>query len=209
MRRHVHVLAVFVALGVLVVLPVACGAGAGEVQPSQSSSTAGRVAVLDSPQGGFSIKYPADFVKIEPDVADQRGLIYQVLLADPTGAMSGGKTLDVLSVSVREMSKKARPGDLTKFRSQFEAMAQQLIGPVDSLRITGPFKLTKLGGSPALRVEYVYKVGGADVATVAYLVPRGKRVYWVTGQAGRETWGTTGREIGAAMSTITFSAATE
>ena len=126
-------------------------------------------------QGGFSLKYPATYVKIEPtpDPASDPGLIYQVYLADPTGARSGSRALDVLGVAVRRLSRTARPGDLRKHRSEFEAIAAQLIGKPAALRMVEPFSLTTLGGHAALKAAYVFTVDGVDVAAVAYLVPVG------------------------------------
>jgi hypothetical protein len=196
-----------IATGVLLLLPVACGGGSGPEPAASSSGSTVQAAVLDSAEGGFSIKYPANFVKVEPDVSGQPGVVYQVLLVDPTGAKSGESALDVLGVTVREINKAAKPGDLKKHKTEFEGMARQLIGDPDALKLVAPFTLTDVGGRPALRVDYVYKVGGIDVASVAYLVPFGKRVYWITGQASRETWDTTGKVIGAAMSTIAFTPA--
>ena len=200
-RRTAALLKLLLAItvGALVLLPVACGSGQSLESPSPSSS--GRVAVLSSPQGGFSIKYPASFLKVEPDVTGEPGLIYQVLLADRSGAQSGGSALDVLGVMVRQMSKPAGPGDLKKHQREFEVMARQLIGAPAGLKLS-PFRVSKLGGQPALKTEYIYKVSGTDVASVAYLVPVGKRAYWVTGQASRATWNTTGRLIGASMQTF-------
>jgi hypothetical protein len=192
-----------IAFGVLLLNLVACGSGP-LVATSASSFPA---TMFDSAQGGFSIKYPSNFVKVEPDVAGQPGVVYQLLLADPTGAKSGDSALDVLGVAVREINKAAKPGDLKKHKAEFEAMARQLIGTPDGLKLASPFALTELGGETALRVEYVYKVSGTDVASVAYLVPLGKRVYWITGQASRATWDTTGKAIGGAISTITFTQA--
>jgi hypothetical protein len=183
----------------LLLLSVGCGTAAQDPDAS-----AAQAVVLESKTGGFSLQYPANFVKVEPDVSSQSGLIYQVFLADPTGAKSGGSSLDVLGITVREISRSAKPGDLKKHRDEFEAMAGQLVGTPSGLQLSGPFELSELGGRPALKAEYVYKAGDADVATVAYLVPLGRRVYWITGQASRETWDTTGKAIGAAMSTIEF-----
>jgi len=201
-HRHTLCKLPLVALSaVLLIWSSACGTSA----PAPAASSSGITAVLlESPQGGFSLKYPAGFVKIEPDIKDQPGLVYQVLLADPTGAKSGESALDVIGITVREMSKVAKPGDLKKHRAEFEGMMGQLIGDPEALRLSGPSELTELGGRSALKVGYVCRVDGVDVATVAYLVPRGDRVYWVTGQASRDTWDTTGKMIGAAISTIEF-----
>ena len=193
---------VVVAAVATVVLLAALGCGSSP-QPQASASRA-KAATLDSRQGGFHLSYPASFVKVEPDVSAQPGLIYQVYLADPTGAVSGGNALDVLGVSVHRISKPAAAGDLARREGEFRGIAMQLIGAPAGLRLVAPFEISELGDRPALKIEYVYTVKGIDVAAVAYLVPSGRRVYWVTGQASRKTWTTTGRAIGGAMSTITF-----
>jgi hypothetical protein len=178
-----------------------CGGGA---HPGPVAST--KAATLVSTLGGFSLRYPVTWVKIEPtpDPVDDPGLVYQVYLADPTGAKSGSRALDVLGVAVRRLSRTAKPGDLRAHRSEFEAIAAQLIGKPTALRMVKPFSLTTLGGRPALKAAYVYQVGGVDVATVAYLAPVGKRAYWVTGQASRGTWNTSGRAIGASVATFSL-----
>jgi hypothetical protein len=192
-----------VALTAILVLS-ACGSAA---QPASSTSPSGtQAALLDSSQGGFTIKYPASFVKIEPSASPgaDPSLVYQVFLADPTGAKSGDAALDGLSVTVRRMSKTAKPGDVRRYKSQFEAMAAELIGRPDELKRSAPFALVPFGGQTALRTTYLYKVNGTAVAAVAYLVPVGKRVYWVTGQASQGTWSTSGRGIGASLATFSL-----
>ena len=143
-------------------------------------------------------------MKVQPPVDSQSdpGLLYEVYLADPTGAKSGGSALS--RITVRRMSKSAKPGDLRAHAAEFKAMAAQLAGKPEGLRIVEPFRPARLGGRPALRGEYVYRVKGADVAVVAYLVPIRNRAYWVTGQASRETWATAGRNIGSALGTMKF-----
>ncbi|HTX67599.1 MAG TPA: hypothetical protein VMH50_00430 [Thermoleophilia bacterium] len=204
LRAAAAVLVATVAL--VAALALAACAGSPQSSPSSSSLLSVPTVALDSPQGGFSISYPADFVKVEPSVdpTTDAGLVYQVLLADPTGAKSGGSALDVLGVTVRRMSKAAAQGDLARHKVQFEAMAAQLIGKLPGLKLVAPFSLTKLGGQAALRTAYVYKAGGADVAAVAYLMPAGERVYWVTGQASKGTWPTSGRVIGASLATFSL-----
>jgi len=196
----------FVVVAAIATVVLLATAGCGSSPQPQAPASPAKATTLDSRQGGFSLSYPASFVKVEPDVSAQPGLIYQVYLADPTGVVSGGNALDVLGVSVHRISKTAAAGDLARREGEFRAIAMQLIGAPVGLRLVAPFEITELGGRPALKVEYVYTVKGIDVATVAYLVPSGKRVYWVTGQASRKTWTTTGRVIGGAISTITFTA---
>jgi hypothetical protein len=193
--------AVCIAAAVLgAVAAVACGSG-----QSLSSPVASGVAVsgFDSSQGKFSIRYPTGFVQIEPTTTGtDSGLVYQVFFADPAGAKSGDRALDVLGVTVRRLSRAARPGDLKKHEAEFKAIAAQLIGRPDALAMVTPLRLARLDGRQALKAEYVYRVGEVDVAAVAYLVPAGKRVYWVTGQASKGTWRSSGRVIGASMMTF-------
>jgi hypothetical protein len=175
-----------------------CGGAGGAPRATGSPAPLSR---LTSQEWGFSLQYPAGFVRVEPpvDTLDDPGLLYQLLLADPAGAKRGETALDVLSVSVRRMRPAAKTGDLRKHRDDFEAMALQLIGRPEGLRLAGPLRLGTLGKQAALRAEYAYRVAGEDVAAVAYLVPVGRRAYWVTAQASRATWDTAGRRIGAAM----------
>jgi hypothetical protein len=152
------------------------------------------------------MRIPTDFVKIEPSVqpgADP-GLISQVFFADTSGARYGDTALDVLSVAVRRLSTSAKPGDLERHKAEFEAIASQLIGKPKEVRFVAPFTLSTLGGLPALRSEYVFKVGDVDVAAVAYLLPVGDRVYWITGQTSKDTWPTSGRLISASLDTLSL-----
>jgi len=181
----------------------ACGSGANAPQ-GQASAPAR--TLLTSEEWGFSLSYPSQYLRAEPPVDPQvdSGLLYQVLLADPVGAKRGDTALDVLAVYVRRIRPAAKPGDLRSHRSDFEAIAMQLIGRPDGLKLVQRPRMDALGGRPALKVEYISRVKGADVAAVSYLVPIGDRVYWVTGQASRETWDTVGRGIGSAMASMEF-----
>jgi hypothetical protein len=189
----------------LVAAALLTGCGSGATATGTGSASA-KAAELKNAEWGFSLLYPAAYVKVQPPLDSQSdpGLLYQVYLADPTGAKSGGSALDVLGITVRRMSKSAKPGDLRAHATEFKAMAAQLAGKPEGLRIVEPFRPATLGGRPALKGAYVYRVKGADVAAVAYLVPIGDRAYWVTGQASRETWTTSGRDIGSALGTMAF-----
>src|SRR5690606_10790069 len=100
------------------------------------------------------------------------------------------------------MSKPAGADDVRRHRAEFKAMASALIGDLEGLRVVRPFRVTEFAGHQALEASYVYRIGEADVAVLAYLIPVGDRVFWVTGQASRETWDTAGRELGSAMATL-------
>jgi hypothetical protein len=145
-------------------------------------------------------------VKVEPglDAQQDPGLLYQTYLADPAGAKSEGAALDVLGIAIHRMSKSAKAGDVRAHAAEFEAIAAQLAGSPEGLRVVQSFRPATLGGRPAIKGEYLYRVKGVDVAAVAYLVPIKNRAYWVTGQASRETWKTSGRNVGAALSTMEF-----
>jgi hypothetical protein len=197
---------VIVSAVVLALLSVLAACGSGPSLQAGPSASGVKAAAFANTELGFTLDYPASFVKVEPSASPgaDSGLLYQVYFADPSGAKSGGSALDGLGVTVRSMSRTAKPGDLKTYRGDFENMALLLTGKPDGLKIVEPFRLTTLGGQPALKGIFTSKVNGADVATVAYLVPHGDRVYWVTGQASRQTWSTTGRELGAALATLKF-----
>ena len=131
------------------------------------------------------------------------GLLYEVYLADPTGARSEGSALDVLGGHRPPHEQVGKPGDLRGTRSRVQDHGGTAHRRAGGASHRGAVSPATLGGRPALKVEYVYRVKGADVAAVAYLVPIRDRAYWVTGQASRETWTTSGRDIGAALSTMT------
>ena len=195
------VLTVIAALGAAILVT---GCGSGEPLSASPSASGLRVAAFDNPKWGFSLEYPAKYVRIEPSPGANQGsgLLYQVYFADPTGGKSGSSALDTLGITIRSMSRTAKPGDLKKFRSDFENMALQLVGKPEGLKIVQPFRLATLGGKPALKGAFTYKVGGKDVAAVAYLVPQADRIYWVTAQASRQTWATASKELGAALATL-------
>jgi hypothetical protein len=180
----------------------ACGGTlSGASSPLASGLT---MSALDDPNGGFSIRYPTDYIQLQPPVDSSKdpGLLDQVFLANSRGAMKGDTALDVLTVTVRQLSKVSRPGDLKKYKADFEAIASALIGKPVGLTMVAPFVMTTLGDLPALRVDYVFKVGGTDMAAVSYLVPAGDRVFWITGQASKATWGTSGPEMAASVATF-------
>jgi hypothetical protein len=195
------------ALVALCVMATVAGCGSGTSLSSSPSPSGTKAATFESSEWGFTLDYPAQFVKIEPTAspAGGSGLLYQVYFADPTGAKSsGGSALDGLSVSVHSMSRTARPGDLKKFRGDFENMARELAGKLNTFKIVQPFEIAALGGRPALKGTYTHKIDGSEVATVAYLVPKDDRVYWVTAQASRQTWPAASRELGASVATLRF-----
>jgi len=180
----------------------ACGGAPLETSSPRSSSL--MMNTLNAPDGGFSIRYPTDYIKLQPPVDQGKapGLVDQVLLANPRGARQGDSALDVLSITVRRMSRASTAGDLKKHKADFEEIATELIGKPTGLKFISPMVLTKLGGLPALRTDYIFKVDGTDMAAVAYLVPAGDRAYWVAGQASRATWSSSGREIAVALATF-------
>jgi hypothetical protein len=190
-----------IAVGISLVC--ALGACGGGTEPSASPSTFS-TAMVGSREFGFSLRYPAEFVKVEPAVSasTQPGLLYQVYMADPDGAMSGEVTLDVLGLAVYRMNKAAGPGDVSRHKREFRAVAANLVEHPEGLRIMEPFGVTELAGHEALKGIYSYRVGDANVAVVAYLIPVGERAYWVTGQASRQTWESTGRILGSAIATL-------
>jgi len=210
MRKRPARVALTTVLVASIAVTVALGlAACGSLSSATSSPLASGLMMntLDDSNGAFSIRYPADYIKLQPspDHSKDPGLVDQVFLANPKGARQAGSALDVLSITVRRLSKPSKPGDLKKHRSEFEAIATELIGKPSGLTLVTPFALAKLGGLPALRVDYIFKVSGTDMASVAYLVPDGDRVYWVAAQASKGTWGTSGSEMAVSLATFSVS----
>lgn len=184
---------------VLVAFLTGC-AGVEPAKPANGVTT----SVFDSREWKLSFRYPAGYQRILPrvDPADAPGLQFQVLAADPGGGKAGDIALDVFSVAVYRLSNMAGRNALKSNRGDFEALAQQLIGSPDDLRVLRPFAVSAIGHEPALTAEYGARVKGVQVLTLCYLVPKGRVAYWVTAQVSRATAGES--DLVIALSSLRF-----
>lgn len=155
---------------------------------------------------GFTLNVPADFVVGHPKGSNARhsGLLFTVAFANPQGTIVSGKAVDVVEVAVYKLNRTASSSDVGTHEADFEGIAAKLIGRPEGLQVAAPFALTKLGGVPALTTTYVFRASGQDIATIAYLVPRGKRLYWVTAQAARENWDQSGQRLSSLTKSFAF-----
>ncbi len=161
---------------------------------------------FDSGEHGFTIMFPSGYVRTEPPVDQDAdpSLMYQVYFADPEGAQSAGTALDVLAIAVHRMNRTASRDDFREHLDEFRQMAHGLVGKRPKLRMVEPFEVAVLGGKPALRGVFSYRISGQDVAAMAYLVPVEDRAYWIVGQASRGTWDSAGRLLGSSIDSIEF-----
>jgi hypothetical protein len=193
MRRSVRWALAGVALLVLATVAGACGGGMND----------GAVfSTYSNRDYGFSIRYPAGWVKATKTGTGPSDARFAVFFADGDGAVAGGQAVDVIAVSVYEVNKPVTMQDVKAKQREFGAMALDLVGKPSKLRIVEPPTIKTVAGQPAVSLTYTSRISGKDVAAMSTLVFKGNRAYWLTGQASRATWPTMGRLLASSIATL-------
>ncbi|HUK76790.1 MAG TPA: hypothetical protein VL117_04225 [Thermoleophilia bacterium] len=221
--RHLALLPTLAALLALAALPAAagllggCSSNAASTLPDQVPSASGSPSPAPasafgqatSKKYGLTLRYPLGWVSAAREIkaGDKAGsALISLTWADPKGKVVGGGFVDTLHVSVYAMSKPVKPGDVTRHKSDFEAIAYSMIKALPSLAMSGPFKPITVNGTGGLQITYAYRVQGARVGAMSYLLPKGKYAYWVSGQSSADTWSAAWSKLAPAMASFTITA---
>ncbi len=191
-------------------LSAGCSSNANSTLPDQVPSASGSPSAAPasafgqatSKKYGLTMRYPLGWVSAahEAKAGDKAGgALISLSWADPKGKVIGNGFVDTLNVSVYALSKPVKPGDLTRYKSNFKAIVYTMIKGLPGLVVSAPFEPITVNGTKGFQVTYAYKVQGTRVGAMSYLLPKGRYAYWVTGQSSAATWSASWSKLAPAM----------
>jgi len=198
-------------------LSAGCSSNANSTVPDQVPSASGSPSAAPasafgqatSKKYGLAIRYPLGWVSSAREIkaGDKAGsALISITWADPKGKVVGGGFVDLLHVSVYALSRPVKPGDVTRYKGDFKAIAYSMIKGLPGLALSGPIKPVTVNGTTGFQVTYAYQVSGTRAGAMSYLLPKGKYAYWVTGQSSAATWSTSWTKLTPAMASFTITA---
>lgn len=211
--RPRHLILALIAGAALVVALGLLSACSSATPPSATGSPtaapASAFGVAASAQYRFAIRYPLRWISAvhTAKATDKVVTTLQTMSwADPRGATVGGGLgyVDVLQVSVYQMSKPVGARDVVAHRAAFVAIVAALLKKLPDARITAPISPITLNGTQGLQVTYRYTTEGVKVGAMSYLLPKGHYGYWVTGQSSESTWASAWSKLAPAMASFTI-----
>jgi hypothetical protein len=178
-------------------------AACGSPPPVKNAGTA-QMQLYNNADFGFSVGYPVGWLQAKPQTGDptKGAAAFTILWADPEGGGTGKTTVDGTAVSVYQLNQAIRPEQVKQSAANFRAIIGALVAKYKGLKVVQPVRYTEVGGAPAYTVMYVYKAGGTDVAAMSEALPKGKNVYWMTGQASKATWDKVRPQLVASLSSL-------
>ena len=208
-------LAVSASVLVLVSVPAGCSSsGSSTGLPSQaplssSSTKPDSFGFATNKRYGFSLRYPLGWLSaaFRPLPGGKSGGPLMVTSwADPKGKQVDGHYIDALQVTVFELNKPVTEADVAEHAADFkvicgEMMVEQL-GKNPHIAISDPFRPVTVNGTMGFQITYSYLVDGTPTGAMSYLLPKGRYVYWVTGQASANTWSMAWSMLAPAMASF-------
>lgn len=160
----------------------ACGDG--------SSSGGGTATYTDSTYG-YSFEYPETW-KLqegsEADVSAGGAATASVGVFDPDGAKVEQTYIDMMQVSVYELSVTVDESIMPEIKSEVENVLASLQSQAGDIETIAPLAETKVAGMDGYSVTYSFAKNEAPVTSTLYFLFSGNLEYQLTVQAADENW---------------------
>lgn len=198
MRIAAVALALIIACGLAAGVS-GCGNAEGDPAGNGDGSAAG-ATTFRSDQYGFSMTYPADYVKVEADAASEAGASssYGVGFADPDGEVLGDSTVDGLQVVVYELERKLTAKQVRKLKPVFVSMVDEMVAGLENGEIKDKLGPVELNGVPGFGFSYYFTKEGKKVRASTFFLVKGRREYMINAQAAAGRWDKVAGELEAA-----------
>jgi len=181
-RSVVQTVAFVLVVAVLLLPLTACDGG---------SSTEG-MTTYTSDDYGYSFAYPAGWKleegRSEADVSAGSSATASVSVYDPQGAVAEEMFIDIMQVSVYELTVTVDDSNMDEIKSEVETVLASLESQGDDLETLAPLDEAKVAGMDGYSVTYSFTKSGSPVTSTLYFLFSGDLEYQVTVQASDENW---------------------
>ena len=190
-----RVAAALAVLAVATLAVAACGESAGE------GAAAAQPVTYRNAEYGFSLTYDPRFTQTAATVTDA-DVAFSVAFADLDGVAADGRAVDVIEVAVFELPDAVKPADVPRLKPDVDAVAKEMLAPLDGATVTEPLSATKVGGVPGFTLSYTFSEGGTELTAATWFLFKGDRQYQLVTQASSADW--TGLEAPFAAAVESF-----
>jgi hypothetical protein len=183
-------------------LSVAAGACSASVSTGGSSpASSGGTKTYTNDQYGFSITYADLFTQgtTTSGQADGSGSVFDIAFADTAGATVGDKFVDVIQVSVYQLARAVKLGEIPKLEKEFQTLVDQMLGGLTGASVTEPLSLVEVNGTRGFTFGYTFTQDSVGIKAVTSFLINGQTEYQIAGQASQENWAALSPSLQAAI----------
>jgi hypothetical protein len=181
-RRSVILTVLALALIAMLAALTACG--------DDSSSGGGNQTYTDE-NYGYSFEFPESW-KLEEggnaDVSAGGSSAASVGVYDPEGAVAEETYIDMMQVSVYELSVTVDDSIMPQIKGEVETVLESLESQAGDIETLAPLAEAEVGGMSGYSVTYSFAKNGAPVTSTLYFMFSGDIEYQLTVQAADENW---------------------
>jgi hypothetical protein len=199
--RHHRIVTLTLALALALALFVSLSACGDETDnKTGGNGSAAGTTTFRNEQYGFSMTYPADYVKAEADSSSEAGASegYGVAFADPDGEVLGDSTVDGVQVVVYELDRKLSAKEVRKLRPVFKDLVDEMVAGLENGEIKDKLGPVELNGAPGFGFSYYFTKEGKKVRASTFFLVKGKHEYMINAQAAVDRWDEVAGELEAA-----------
>ena len=180
---------------------IGCATGLGQAlrgeaitEPSttaQARAETGETKTYTDATYDYSFDYPGSWQLQEGDTADVSAggaSVGSVGVYDPKGAVAEDTYIDMVQVSVYELSVVVDESVMPEIKAELEAVLESLQSQAGDLQTVEPLAEITGGGIDGYKVTYSFAKNSAPVISTLYVLLSGDREYQLTVQAASENW---------------------
>jgi hypothetical protein len=194
-----------VVIGLVIMLVLLMGGGGssgGGGQPAagatstlaagQAGQQAQGAGVYTDAQHGYSLTCPSGWQVLKGVVAQGTSgatAVSRISVVDPVGTSVGGDYVDLVHVSLYQLSA-AVDASMLAVRSQVEAVVADLQRQSSNPQVIEPLTEVTVGAMPGFRATFSFTSDGVSLTNTMYFLFSGNREYQLTLQAATSVWQT-------------------
>lgn len=180
MRHMRRKIALVFAAAALAIASAACGGTTG------SDESNAEPTLYTNALHGFTLYYGEPLGVVTMDAP--AGEVYSIAFADKEGTLVDDKVANGLRVSVLELEKPMKPGDVKKYEEGIAQAVEGIVAGLPEGKATGEVTTLTLNGAPAFVVDYEVSISGEPGVGRLYVVIKGEKEYHLTLQAVTADW---------------------
>jgi hypothetical protein len=172
---------------------------------SVSAGSQGGTATYTNDQYGFSLTHDTQFTQGTPVAGGSAvgSSVFDIAFADTSGAKVGDRYVDVIQVSVYQLARAVKLGEIPKLKKEFQTLVDQMMGGLTDASVTEPLSLVEVNGTRGFKFGYTFTQDSVGIKALTHFLINGQTEYQVTGQASQENWTALSPSLQAAIDSFT------